>query len=310
MMSMLDSPLPPYMYEDQVHVQWLSLLQKSHAELFQQWEQVCTTAESYIAERTIRINGRLPKLLLSDLYRSLETSLLPCDDTLNYGVTYPIIGTGLEYTTAQCKSSTVLGYVHLKDCSISCIHIFARAADEYDESASPMFADDDDDDDPTTERVPLAGDTGCDEEHYAVDTVDIFDVLRKRNLIVLPLIARPSAVLYKESVNRYGTLEFNVSTGQCYNAVNGRYALRLACSLEASIDNECLGADDIMWLNPIEVEESLLRVPTTLLVNTRGFDDIDGTHDPRLPTGSHNKTVLKCLLWYPHGEDDYIPGNV
>ena len=304
-MSMLDSPIPPYMFEDQVHIQWLSILLKSHTELFQQWEQVCNTAESHIAERTIRVNSSMPELLLSDLYRSLETSLHPCDDTLSYGVSYPIIGTGMKYTTAKCQASTVLGYVRLENCDSSFIHIFPRNPDDVDEST--MI---DDEGNPAEETVPLFGDRGCAEEHYEVATTDIFNTLRKRNLLVLPLIARPGAVLYVESVSRYGMLKFDVSTGQCYDAVTGRYGLELAGEFEASIDNEAPGENDVMLLNPIQVEESLLRVPTTLLVNTSGFDDVDGTPDPRLPIGSHNKTLLKCLLWYPHGEDDYIPGNV
>jgi hypothetical protein len=307
-MSMLDSPMPPYMTEDQVHVQWVSVLQQSHPDLFQQWMQVCTTAESYTTERTIRVNASLPKLLLSDLYRSLETSLFPCDDTLVYGVTYPIIGTGMGYTTPKSKASTVLGYVCLDTYSTSLIHVFPRDADVIDESE--MLAVGSDEDDPAAEMLPPAGDPGCAEEHYRVETTEVFNVLRKRNFLVLPLIARPAALLFYDAMDCYGTLEFDISTGQCYDPVKGGYGLRIARSLETSIDNESSDTDQVVWLNPVEVEQSLLRVPTTLFVDTRGFAGADGTPDPRLPVGAHDNTLLQCLLWYPHGQDDYVPNKV
>jgi hypothetical protein len=298
-MSMLDSLLRPYMFEDLVHVQWLPFLEKNHTRLVQDWNKKCLTASSLVGERSIAINSKLQNIVLSDLYRTLDASLLPCDDALIYNIPYPVIGTGMKHTTDLCGWATVLGYVVMHSPESSQIHIFETAPDEIDETN-------------IVNGVQLFGDPGCAEKDFMIKTTDVFDTLRKKNLIVLPLIARPSAVLYDNSCFKYGTLQFNQSTGQCYDATTGKYTLRIADpDNQMSVDEFGTDGDyKLKHLNPIDVELSLIGVPTFLLADSRGFLASDGLPDQRLPIGAASRTYIKGILWYPHCKADYTPDNV
>ncbi|KAJ1466780.1 hypothetical protein T484DRAFT_1860663, partial [Baffinella frigidus] len=303
-MSMLDTQLRPYICEDLVHVQWLPFLEKNHTRLVQSWNKKCLTVASCVSDRFMAINSTLNGIVLSDLYRTLDTSMLPCDDTLLYGVPYPIIGTGMAHTTKKCGWKTVLGYVVMHSPESSQIHIFKTVADEIIEN--PQYGEDD------VQANVLIGDPGCDEEDFMVKTIDVFETMRKKNLLVQPLIARPSVVLYHDSAMRYGTLQFNQSTGQCYDATTGKYTLRIPDSDDEMSMDEFQIVDGVAMvpLNPIEVEQALIGVPTYLLADSRGFIGADGLPDQRLPIGASRRTYIKGILWYPHGKTDYTPDDV
>jgi hypothetical protein len=299
-MSMLDSPLRPYMFEDLVHVQWIAFLEKNHKRLIQDWNKQCLHASSRIEQRVVRVNDTLDKIVLSDLYRTLDVSMIPCDDTLIYGVHYPIIGTGVQHTTRLCGWRTVLGYVVMHCAVNSQIHIFETEKDTFVQ-------------DPNGGNDPQqSGDPGCTEKDFMVRTVHLFATMRKKNLIVLPLIARPSALLYYPSVNHYGTLQFNQSTGQCYDATTGKYTLRIPDADNNISEDEIEKVDGValVYLNPVEVEQALITTPDVILADSRGFRGADGLPDPRLPIGATTRTYIKGILWYPHCMAAYTPDNV
>jgi hypothetical protein len=301
-MSMLDSCLRPYMHEDLVHVQWIAFLEKNHPRLVQEWNKKCLMISSVVAERFIAVNSSIPKIVLSDLYRTLDATLLPCDDTLLYGIPYPIIGTGVKHTNRLCGWSTVLGYVVMHSPESSQIHIFETEKDEHVENV--VNGDD--------IQGDIQGDPGCSEKDFMIKTVDVFNTLRKKNLIVQPLIARPSAVLYDISRSRYGTLQFNTSTGQCYDATTGKYTLRIPENEDDMAVDAVQSVDGVLLvsLNPIEVERQLIGIPTPILADSSGFRGTDGLPDQRLPIGAARRTYIKGILWYPHSMADYTPDTV
>ncbi|KAJ1468616.1 hypothetical protein T484DRAFT_3629631 [Baffinella frigidus] len=301
-MSMLDSPMRPYMFEDVVHVGWIAFLEKNHSRLVQEWNKKCLNATTNVSERVVGVNSTLNGIVLSDLYRTLDPSMLPCDDTLLYGVPYPIIGTGVKHTTRLCGWSKVLGYVVMHNAESSQIHIFETEADE-------VFQNPQDDEDEGQEN--LTGDLGCCETDIMVKTVDVFDTLRKKHLLVQPVIARPSAVLYNDRIHSYGTLQFNLSTGQCYDATTGKYTLRVPDAENEMADEfDIVDGVAMVPLNPIEVEQALIGVPTFLLADSRGFIEGNGLPDQRLPIGAASRTYIKGILWYPQCTADYTPDNV
>jgi hypothetical protein len=299
-MSMLDSHLRPYIHEDLVHVQWTPFLEKNHSQLVQEWNKKCLTTSSLVEDRFMFVNSKLSRVVLSDLYRTLDTSMIPCDDTLLYGVPYPIIGTGVRHTTRLCGWSTVLGYVVMISPESSRIHIFETEADEVIEDPQEGG------------NAVMSGDPGCAEKEFMVKTIDVFDTLRKKSFLVLPLIARPSAVLFDPSANRYGTLQFNLSTGQCYDATTGKYTLRIPDPDGEFSPDEVEIVDDVALFqrNPIEVEQALIGIPTLLLADSSGFMGADGLPDQRLPIGAATRTYVEGILWYPQCSADYTPDTV
>ena len=126
--SILNSVLQPYMVEDMVHVQYTEYLKKCHLGLVQEWERSCVISGDEVNLRGIKTNSGLGDLFLSDMYRSLEPSMLPCNDTLVYGVHYPVIGVGLEHlsvlhaTKERDASATILrtqhDAYHAEPCSV------------------------------------------------------------------------------------------------------------------------------------------------------------------------------------------------
>jgi hypothetical protein len=297
-MSMLDSPMRPYMFEDVVHLGWLPFLEKNHSRLMQEWNKKCLSASSCVSERFLVLNSKLDGIVLSDLYRTLDTSMIPCDDTLLYGVPCPIIGTGVKHTTRLCGWSTVLGYVVMHNAESSQIHIFPTVPDDVMENPQGGH--------------PITGDMGCDEKNYMVNTIDVFDTLRRNSLIVMPLIARPSVVLYDDQMMGYGTLQFNMSTGQCYDATTGKYTLRIPDSDDQGSVDAVATVDGVAMvpLNPIQVERALIGVPTFMFADSRGFIGANGLPDQRLPIGASRRTYIKGILWHPHCTADYIQDQV
>jgi hypothetical protein len=180
------------------------------------------------------------------------------------------------------------------------IHIFETEADEVIEDPQEGG------------NAVMSGDPGCAEKEFMVKTIDVFDTLRKKSFLVLPLIARPSAVLFDPSVNRYGTLQFNLSTGQCYDATTGKYTLRIPDPDGEFSPDEVEIVDDVALFqrNPIEVEQALIGIPTLLLADSSGFMGADGLPDQRLPIGAATRTYVEGILWYPQCSADYTPDTV
>jgi hypothetical protein len=293
-MSMLDSPARPYMLEDVVHVQWLPFLEKNYPQMLQAWNKKCSSVGTDILSRHVDFNSSIKKIGLSDLYRTLDTNLIPCDDTLLYNVHYPVIGAGTSHTAKGGGWAKVFGYVVMKSPATSEIRLF-KTDDE-----SVVWMD-------RNGHEQVTGDTGHNDEHWVVNTVDVFDKLRTYRLLIQPLIARPGAVLYDDTLNRYGVLDFNISTGQCYNATTGKYTLRVPqMAGQASVDDpECDGDVLLYSRDPLEVEAALLGVPTIVYADSRGFVGSDEESDHRLPVGSASNTYIKGLLWYPQNEHEY-----
>ena len=250
-----------------------------------------------VAKREVSVNSSLRLLVLSDMYRSLDPSKIPCNDTLLYGVHYPIIGAGLRHTNAACEYNLVTGWVFLLDADHAEIHFFQTDNVGVEDARVQAGGSDDDEDGVNTGLRGRVVDDGCPEEQSRLATKDVFATLRKMFLLVQPLVARPGATLYSVDHSRYGTLQFDETTGQCYNSVDGRYTMRLADTgfSEASVDSV---DDNILKLTPLEIESKLLGLPTTVLLDTRAFI-VDGVPDPRLPVGATRDTYLQCNLWYP-----------
>jgi hypothetical protein len=297
-MSILNSVLQPYMVEDMVHVQWSEFLRKCHPSLVQEWERGCVILGDEVELRSLKTSNALGDLCLSDMYRSLDPAKLPCNDTLLYGIYYPIIGVGLKHMSTYLetsKYSKVYGWVIMRDCVKSEIRIFMTDEEVHHESL-----DDD------GEVIDSLRDKGCAAKLFKVATKDVFAHLRKMSMLVQPLIARPG-VLLKHPHFGFGLLDFDTTTGQCYNPEDGMYTLRLAEeAAEASVDDPI---DRTVKLTPVEVEAMMLGVPTNVLVDTQAFV-IDGVAATFLPIGAARKTYIKCHLWYPHNEVAYIDDHV
>ena len=313
-LSIQDSPMRPYLAEDVLHCQWISFLEKNHNTLFQQWDKLCLAKGACVFGRSIKVNDNLDNVVLSDLYRTLDAKLLPCDDTLLYGVSYPVIGVGEVHTTDLDTFKTTLGYVLCEDANDSRIHIFKREADVVEEAPFEDSSDDDEGDmfirESTT--VQKRGDTGCDAKTSHVATASVYNALRERQMIVMPLIARPSALVYCADIQRYGTLAFNLETGQCYDRSTGKYTLRVVSggaqdTMDMSVDasaNSINGVSEY-FLDPLQVERGLISVPTALYVDSRAFIDSDGRMDTRLETGAGCQTYIRGFLWYPNSQAEY-----
>jgi hypothetical protein len=145
---------------------------------------------------------------------------------------------------------------------------------------------------------------------YAVDTKDVFDKLRSLSLLVMPLVARPGAVVRHTGYGIIGVLDFNAVTGQCYDHLDGCYTMRVPSqqgAREASVDSLDCGTK--LKITPLELEKMLLDVPTEVCVDTRGFT-VDGVADRRIPEDALDETLLKCCVWYPHAGVDYTPEDV
>jgi hypothetical protein len=315
-MSVLNSPLQPFMFEDIIHVQWTEFLRKCHLGLVQQWDKGCVLNGTEVAGRGVHANKDIGTIMLSDMYRSLDPSKIPCNDTLLYGIHYPIIGTGTRHTIVElfqnnsqiknAKYTMVVGWVCIRDAEHAEIHIFRTQPEEVFQL--PVHTSDDEDDGENNNDDGILFDKGCPEEHFTLKTKDVFATLRYKSLLVQPLVARPGATLYCQENKRYGTLHFDSTTGQCYNPLDGRYTMRVCDegSVEASVDSI---DNNMIKLTPLEIEPMLLCVPTTVFVDTRAFV-IDGVPDPRLPVGADSNTYLKCNLWYPHSEVEYTQDYV
>jgi hypothetical protein len=142
-MSMMDTPLHPYMYEDCVHLQYIEYLKKSHGGLLERWNEACVLHGADVDERKVYVNSVLKDVGLSDLYRSLDPPKLPCDDTLVYGVYYPVVGAGVPHTCDNGAWQTVTGHVIMHDALRSDIFIFRSEPVHYDEPMREFNADGD-----------------------------------------------------------------------------------------------------------------------------------------------------------------------
>ena len=294
-MSMLDSQLQPYILEDTLHTRWIPFMLKSHLSLVQEWDQICVLYGCDVIKRKVRVNDRLGDIVLSDLYRSLDTSLLPCNDTLVYGVHYPIVGVGIIHTAADQTWRNVQGWVCLHDAIESEVHVFATQATERPDEG---FGDD-------GKQQPL-GDQGCNEQHYKKATADIFQFLRAKSMLVMPLVNRPGAVLYHPDW-KFGTLAFDVETGRCYNPVDGCYTMRVPNNVESSIDSP---VGNEIKIRPIELETMLLGVPTHVFVDMKAFV-VDDVKEQFVPMGCDPYTsYLKCNLWYPSQGCQWVADHV
>jgi hypothetical protein len=304
-MSMLDSAIQPYMFEDTIHARWVPFLLKSHLTLVQEWDHVCVLHGTDVLKRGVRVNDSLRKIVLSDMYRSLDPSLLPCNDTLLYGVYYPLLGAGMGHTAEDNTWNNVTGWVYLRDATHSQIHIFKSDSVVMDEPAVEEGCDDEDMCEPVYRP---AGDTGCAESHYEMPAKDVFSKLRKERLLVLPVVNRPGAVLWHPDQKCYGMLAFDLDTGHCYNPVDGCYTMRVNTkeAAEASLD-DIVGNE--IKLTPLELETMLLGVPTHVFVDTQAFA-VDGVSERFIPEGSNHETLLKCSLWYPGAGDLYLEDHV
>jgi hypothetical protein len=295
-MSMLDSPMQPFMNEDLLHTRWVPFLMKSHLDLLQDWDQTCVLRGTDVCERKVCGNNQFGNIVLSDMYRSLNPAKLPCKDTLLYGIFYPIVGAGVKHVTGLNTWTTVNGWVHLRDAQHSEIHLFHSDVVMPDEV--PMVGDDDDGNEIPHVSDLRCGDDGCAGFHDSFHTKDVFAALSSKGLLVQPVVNRPGAVLYSMDYRCFGLLEFNLQTGQCYNPTDGMYTMRIphaAAAVESSVDQ--IDKNELK-ISPLQLELMLLCVPTSVLVDTQAFV-IDGVPDRMLPEGAASSSYLRCNLWYP-----------
>ena len=306
-MSVLDSPLQPFMMEDMIHVQWTEFLVKCHLQLVQDWDHGCVVYGDEVDKRGVEVNKKVGTMVLSDIYRSLDPSKIPCNDTLLYGVYYPIIGTGTRHTHLK-KYKLVQGWVFLVNADDAVVFTFQTDSQQTDEASSRSDNEGDNDGAEGASAQQRRSlnvdyiDPGCREHRRVVPTKDVFAYLRSKSFLVQPLVARPGATLFDTDRRCFGTLQYNERTGQCYNPLTGKYTMRCSDASELSIDTLDGG---LLELSPIEIETRLLGVPTILLVDTRAFV-VDGVPDRRLPIGAGSKTYLRCNLWYCHSEVEYV----
>jgi hypothetical protein len=181
---MLDSPCQPYMFEDCVHARWIAFLLRLHTQLMQEWDSICVTKGRDVKSRIVRANGVLCHLVLSDIYRSLDANLIPCNDTLLYGNHYPIVSSGYSALTPDHRWANQVGWVCIQDANTSEVKIFQSAASD-----------------------DRHGDPGCSESLTHKPTKDIFKYLRSRNLLVQPVVNRPGAVIWDDQLERYGLVK-------------------------------------------------------------------------------------------------------
>ena len=321
--SMLDSPMQPYMFEDVVHTRWVPFLLKSHLTLVQEWDQSCVVHGTNVGSRGVRANSVIGIISISDMYRSLDPVKIPCNDTLLYGVYYPIVGAGMQFTQMPPDASgcgvgwdSATGWVCLRDAQHAEIHVFKTDARYGDEEMCGGVEDEDGDSDGSSQRwsrarVPNAQlrDRGCAEQHHTLCTKDVFQQLRAMGMLVQPVVNRPGAVVYHFEQRCFGLLDFNLETGRCYNQVDGCYTMRLPTNrrgVPAAIDDIESGE---VKITPLQLEGMLLGVPTKVLVNTQAFI-VNGMPIRCLPHGAVRDAYLKCNVWYPSDETGYTEGRV
>lgn len=317
-MSMLASPMQPYMFEDLVHTRWGSFLTKSHQSLVYQWDSSCALHGVEVEKRGVKPNSSLGTLMISDMYRSLDPAKIPCNDTLLYGVYYPIVGAGLEHISGKKlglprphhpKWTSARGWVYLRDAKHSEIHIFKQDpvySNEVHNEVQEASDAEGDVDIPTAEYLDM-GHVG---RHEVLATKDVFSSLRCMSMLVQPLVNRPGAILYDKTIFSYGMLEFDLSTGRCYKHSDGTYTMRIPHSAgagaEPSVDQV---TSNKVKVTPLELEEMMLGVPTVVMVDTQAFV-FNGVPERFLPTGADTETYLKCNLWYPNHRDMYVEDHV
>ena len=129
-------------------------------------------------------------------------------------------------------------------------------------------------------------------------TSEIYSVLLQHKFLVLPTIARPSALIYVKSQECYGTLLFDKENRTCYDPDTAKYVCHYFKDDNRSTIH--LTGLDLMDLVVQEREKIFVRTEAFLLL-----PEIVRL----LPVASEN-TYMQAKLWYPNKEsmheDDHV----
>jgi hypothetical protein len=271
--AQLSSPLRPFWYEDCMHCfAWIPCLRLAHAKVLNQWntEGVIdlqklrgSDAQQHVAEDQHPVS----KLTIQELILSLAPHRLPCDPTLLYGTPYPCVGTGATFLNDDDSIRLLFASVVVHDAKTTTLTIFEdgfapnRVITEY----------------PTNK---------------------IFEVLLQKKMLVLPSVARPSALVHVATEGFYGTLHYDQETLSCYNPNTAKYTCRYFHN--GTLSKKYLTALDIADVLVQEREKIFLRTDALLAIPLIG---------QLLPVGAEN-TYMQAKLWYPEDISQYEEDHI
>ena len=272
--AQLSSPLRPFWYEDCICAgYWLPFFKQAHAKVLNQW-----STEGRIDLHILR-NGDMErpvppesdqppfKLSIQDLIVSMAAHKIPCDPTLLYGMPYPCVGVGGSFVQDDDSVRLVFASVVMKDANSSTLTLFEDGV-----AANRSIT-----------------------EH---PTSTIYDVLLQHKLLVLPTVARPSALLHVESQGCFGTLRFDMATKSCYDPDTARYQCRYF--KDGNLHTKNVTALDLM--DVLVQEREKIFVHTSALLALPNIVQL-------LPVGSDN-SYMKVKLWYPEDESMHEEDHV
>jgi hypothetical protein len=207
------------------------------------------------------------KLSIQHLVVSMAAHKIPCDPTLLYGMPYPCVGVGGSFVQDDDSVRLVFASVVMKDANSSTLTLFEDGV-----AANRSIT-----------------------EH---PTSKIYDVLLQHKLLILPTVARPSALLHVESQGCFGTLRFDMATKSCYDPDTARYQCRYF--KDGNLHTKNVTALDLM--DVLVQEREKIFVHTSALLALPNIVQL-------LPVGSDN-SYMKVKLWYPEDESMHEEDHV
>jgi hypothetical protein len=208
------------------------------------------------------------KLTIQHLILSLSPNRLPCDAMLLYKTPYPCVKVGRSFVDDDADTFDLhFASVILHDSENASLTIFNANSNDVLR---------------TTKH----------------DTAEIFDVLRKEKLLVLPMVARPSALVYVADEGFYGTLIYDKELRTCFNPITAQYTCRYFHN--DMVKEKFFSALDIMDVLVQEREKIYIRTEALLAL------PIIAT---LLPVGSEN-TYMMVKAWYPEDESAFEEDHI
>jgi hypothetical protein len=272
--AQLSSPLRPFWYEDCISASyWIPFFKQAHAKVLNQW-----STEGHIDLHTLR-NGEMArpvvaegadppfKLSIQELVLSMASHKIPCDPTLLYGMPYACVGVGSTFIEDDDSMRQMFASVVLKDSNTSTLTVFEDGV-------------------ASNRKIT---------EH---PTSKIYDILIEHKLLVLPTVARPSAVVRVDSQGCFGTLQFDTVAKTCYNPDTARYVCRYF--KDGNLQTMNVTGLDLMDVMIQEREKMFVR--TQALLTLPNIVQL-------LPVASDN-TYMQVKLWYPEDASMYEEDHV
>jgi len=121
-------------------------------------------------------------------------------------------------------------------------------------------------------------------------TSEIYKVLVQHKLLVLPTVARPSALIYVKTQGCYGTLFFDKANRTCYNPDTARYECHYFKD-----DNK-----STMLLTGLDLMDLMVQEREKIFVRTEALLPLPEIVQ-LLPVASEN-TYMQAKLWFPNNE--------